>query len=130
MKEDSGKLVLRLGIGGMLLLHGVNKAIHGIGFIEGMVTAQGLPAVAAYGVYVGEIIAPLLILFGFQTRIAGAIVAFNMLVAIALVHTKDIFTISQQGGWSVELPMLYLIGGLVIALIGAGKYSLDHKGRY
>lgn len=127
MKEDCGKLILRLGIGGMLLLHGMNKAVHGIGFIEGMVIAQGLPAFAAYGVYVGEIIAPLLILLGFQTRIAGLIVAFNMAVAILLVHTKDILTVTEQGAWGIELPMLYLIGGLVIALIGAGRYSIDSK---
>lgn len=125
--ESIGKLVLRVGIGATMLFHGIAKATHGVGFIEGMLVAKGLPAFLAYGVYVGEIIAPLMLIVGFQTRIAGLIVAFNMFVAILLVHTKDIFTITEHGAWGIELPMLYLVGGLAVALIGAGRYSFDAK---
>lgn len=127
MKENIGKLILRIGIGGMLLFHGVSKAMHGIGFVEGMLAAQGMPSFLAYGVYVGEIIAPLMLILGFQTRIAGMIIAFNMMVAMLLVHTKDILSVTEQGAWGIELPMLYFVGALTVALIGAGRYSMDAK---
>jgi putative oxidoreductase len=129
MKEDLGKLILRVGIGSTMLFHGISKAMHGVGFIESMLVKHGLPAFLAYGVYVGEIVAPIMLIVGFKTRIAGVIIAFNMLVAMLLVHTKDIFTVTEQGAWGIELPMLYLISGLTIALVGAGRYSMDSKTR-
>jgi len=127
MKEDLGKLLLRLGIGFLMLFHGADKVLHGTTFIEGVLGAQGLPAFIVYGVYIGEIVAPIMIILGWQTRIAGAILAFNMLTAIVLVHAKDIFSLGGHGAWSIEVPMLYLIGGIVIALIGSGRYSLEGR---
>ena len=129
MTEDLGKLVLRLGVAGLMLFHGVAKIMHGTGFIEGMLSAKGLPAIMAYGVYVGEVVAPLLLIFGLFTRIAGATIAINMVVAIYLVHMGDLASLTEHGAWKIELPMFYLFAGLAIALLGAGKYSLDNKNK-
>ncbi len=125
MFDDFGKLLLRVGIGVLLLFHGVDKAIHGINFIEGMIGARDLPSFVTYGVYLGEIIAPLLIIIGLFTKYAGLILAFNMFVAILLVHAGNIFTLGIHGEWSIETPLLFLIGGVAISLLGPGKYSLD-----
>ena len=57
MSEHIGKLLLRIMVGGMMLFHGIDKALHGITFIKGLVKNQGLPEMLAYGVYVGEILA-------------------------------------------------------------------------
>jgi len=127
VQEDIAKLLLRMTIGGLMLFHGIDKALHGINFIEGMLGAHDLPAFITYGVYIGEIIAPILIMIGLFTRSAALILAFNMLVAILLVHAGSIFTLGKHGEWSIETPMLYLLGGIVIALLGAGKYSIDAK---
>ncbi len=127
MQEDIAKLILRVSVGGMMLFHGAAKVLHGTGFIEGMLTAKGLPAFMAYGVYVGEVIVPILLIIGFCTRVSAAILAFNMLVAIALVHMGDIFKLTEHGAWAVELQMFYLLSAVVIILLGAGKYSIDHK---
>lgn len=127
MSEDLGKLILRVGVAVLMLFHGISKVVHGTGFIEGMLGAQGLPAFVAYGVYVGEVLVPLLLIVGFQTRIAALILVFNMIVAVYLVHMKEIFVLTEHGAWAIELQMFYIIGGVVIALIGAGKYSLDAK---
>ena len=83
MQDDIGKLVLRLTLGVLMLFHGIAKLRYGVSGIEGMVSSHGLPGFLAYGVFVGEVIAPLLVIAGFYARIGGLIIAFNMVVAIA-----------------------------------------------
>ena len=122
--DDFGKLILRAVLALLILFHGVSKIFGGIGMITGLVQKAGLPPVAAYLVYVGEVIAPLMILFGVWTRLAALIVVINMLVAVGLVHVPQIFTLSQTGGWALELQGMYLAGALAIALLGAGRYSV------
>jgi putative oxidoreductase len=60
--QSIGKLIVRVMVGGLLLFHGIDKVLHGIGYIEGMMTVQGLPTYVALGVYIGEVLAPLLLL--------------------------------------------------------------------
>lgn len=122
--DDAGKLVLRVAIGLLVLLHGIFKITHGVGFIGGMLDKAGLPGFLAYGVYIGEVVAPLMMLLGVGARAGAAIVVANMLVALGLVHMGDLFIITKQGGWALELQGLYLFGALAVALLGAGRYSV------
>jgi putative oxidoreductase len=129
--EDYGKLLLRAVLAILLLFHGFSKLAGGIGFITGMLEKAGLPGVFGYGVYIGEVVAPLLILVGLFTRPAALVVAINMIVALLLVHTKQFFTLNEQGGWALELQGMYLAGALAVALLGAGRYSLGGRnGRF
>lgn len=41
--DDLGKLILRLGLGILLLLHGLSKLDGGVGWIVGMLGQRGLP---------------------------------------------------------------------------------------
>lgn len=127
-REDLGRLVLRVTLAVLLLFHGVSKLIGGIGFISGMLEKMGLPGAIGYLVYVGEVIAPLLILVGVWTRLAALIVAGNMVVAVLLVHTKEFFTMSQTGGWSLELQGMFFFAAIALALLGAGRYSIGGRG--
>lgn len=122
--DDLGKLILRILLSVLLLLHGVAKIIGGPAFIIGLVTKAGLPGFLGYLVYVGEVIAPLLILLGLWTRLASLIVIGNMIVAIALVHQAEIFTMTKTGGWALELQGFYLGTALALVFLGAGRYSL------
>lgn len=123
-REDQGKLLLRVILALMLLFHGVSKLIGGVGFISGMLEKAGLPGAFGYLVYVGEVIAPLMILLGVYTRLAALVVAINMVVALLLVHTGEFFSVNQTGGWALELQGMYLGGALAVALLGAGRYSV------
>jgi putative oxidoreductase len=123
-REDQGKLLLRVILALMLLFHGVSKLIGGVGFISGMLEKAGLPGAFGYLVYVGEVIAPLMILFGVYTRLAALVVAINMVVALLLVHTGEFFSVNQTGGWALELQGMYLGAALAVALLGAGRYSV------
>ena len=109
---------LSFGVGVLLLFHGIDKVMHGTEYIEKMLIASKVPysTYVQYGVYIGEVVAPLLLIFGQYMRISGAIVAFNMLTAIFLVHQNTLFTLGEHGAWSIEVPMFYLIAGLTLAL--------------
>jgi putative oxidoreductase len=124
---DIGLLILRLSLGVLMILHGISKLVYGPGFIENIVLSSGLPSFVAYGVYVGEVIAPIFIILGYGTRIAAAIFAFNMLVAVGLVHASGIFSLNETGGWILELQGLYFFGALVLVFTGGGKYALSNK---
>src|SRR5690242_15389302 len=122
--NDAGKLVLRLTLGVLLLLHGAHKILTGIAPIQAMIAAHHLPDFIGYFVYAGEVLAPLLIILGILTRIGGALIVINMIVAIALVGTSNLFTLNGAGGYALELEALYLFGGLAVALLGAGRIAL------
>ena len=123
--EDWGKLLLRLAVGGLLIFHGIAKLRNGIGWMAGPLSGLGLPAFVGYGVYVGEVIAPIFLILGKWARIAGVIVAFNMFGAIMIALRDKMFTLNMGGGWAIELELMFLLGGLVIFLLGSGKYSIS-----
>jgi putative oxidoreductase len=127
MREDAGKLILRLTVGVLMLLHGVAKVSGGVGGIGGMLQSAGLPAALAYGAYVGEVLAPLLVIIGFYARIGALIMVVNMLFAIGLAHTKDIFLLTKTGGWAIELQAFFLFTALAVALIGPGRYAINRR---
>ena len=89
-QNDLGRLLLRVTLGVLVLLHGIAKLNGGLSGIVGMVEAQGLPGVLGYAVIIGEVVAPLMLIAGFHARIGGLLVAINMLVAIVLVHAGEL----------------------------------------
>ena len=126
LKNDAiGKLILRLTVGGLMLFHGISKLANpgSVGFIGSKLTDAGLPEALSYGVYIGEIVAPLMIIIGLLCRAGAAIVVINMLFAIFLVHAGDIFALTEHGGWRLELQGFYLLGSLAICFLGSGKYA-------
>lgn len=123
-----GALVLRSSVAVLMLLHGIGKLQHGTSGIATMLARKGLPPSIALGVYIGEVVAPLLMLVGVLTRPAAIVFAFNMLVATWLVHAGDVARLNTTGGWKIELQMLYFFGAVAVAFIGAGRLSLS-RGR-
>ena len=121
--DDSAKLLLRVSLGLLLLLHGVAKISNGIDPILGAVAQAGFPAALAYGVYVGEVIAPLLLIAGVWTRAAAIVVAINMVVAVALMHQADLGLLSDSGGWALELQAFYFVSAVAVALLGPGRFA-------
>ncbi|HTN33591.1 MAG TPA: DoxX family protein [Marinobacter sp.] len=123
---DLGKLIIRLTLGGLLLFHGIAKLLHGIGSIEGMLASHGLPAFLAYGVFIGEVIAPLMVILGYQTRIGALLIVFNMLVALVLVHTGQLLSLAGSGGWALELQGFFLFTAVAVIFLGPGRYKLKN----
>ncbi|MGB1952016.1 MAG: DoxX family protein [Marinobacter sp.] len=123
---DLGKLIIRLTLGGLMLFHGVAKLFHGVGFIEGQLASLGIPAFFAYGVFIGELLAPLMVVLGYQTRIGALLIAFNMLVAIALVHGHELMALGSNGGWALELQGFFLFTAIALMFLGPGRYKLKN----
>ncbi|GAB7546426.1 DoxX family protein [Cupriavidus sp. 8B] len=122
--QDLGKAVLRIVLGVLVLLHGISKLIAGPGFVTQVVTQAGLPPALAYGVYIGEVVAPVLLILGLWARVAALIVVVNMLVAVGLVHMKQLAMLADTGGWALELQAMFLGGAIAVALLGAGRLSV------
>jgi putative oxidoreductase len=127
LADDLGKLLLRLVLGWLILMHGIHKLIHGISGIEGMLEGAGLPGFLAYGVYLGEVIAPILLIIGWHARVGAALIAVNMVVAIALAHPHELFDVTRHGGWALELQGMFLFAAVALAFTGPGRISINKR---
>jgi putative oxidoreductase len=122
-------LVLRLALGGVMLAHGVNHLFGG-GRIPG--TARWFESlgmrpgvVHAWLASLTEVAAGALLVAGLLTPLAGAAVVGVMVVAWVINHRGNGFFIFRPGeGW--EYVMVLTVCGLVVATLGAGRWSLDH----
>ncbi len=124
--ESAGKLILRLTVGILMLLHGYSKVMDpgSMAGIGKMLTAHGLPTFIAYGAYIGEVLAPLLVILGLFTRTGAALIAANMVFAIWLAHAKDILALGKHGGWAIELQGFYLFVAIAIIFLGSGRFAV------
>ena len=128
MTYESGKFLLRSSIAILMLFHGFKKLNYGISGVKALGLQAGLPEFLAYGVYMGELIIPFLLIAGLFTRFSALILSSTMGVAIYLGFTDKLLMLDAKiGGPLIELPLLYLLVSLSIVFLGAGKYSLDRK---
>lgn len=126
---DLGLLILRLSVGLMMIPHGINKLIHSqaLGYIQSLLTEKNLPTFVSYGVFVGEILAPLLVIIGFRTRLSAGVMVVTGVMVLFLAYADKMFSLTQHGGWSPELPALFLFGALALVFTGGGKYAVSAK---
>jgi putative oxidoreductase len=125
--SDLGKLLLRITLGVCILLHGVAKLQGGVDGIAQGLSGMGLPGFVAYGVYVGEVVAPILLIVGWFGRIGAALIAVNMIFAIAIAHSAELFKLGPQGGWALELQGMFLMTAIALALMGPGRFSINER---
>ena len=131
-----GLLVLRLGAGGYMAMHGwekVQKILAGdFKFSDPIGIGEPASLVLAAGAELG---CSLLVMLGFWTRIAALPVVFTMAVAAFIRRAGDPwysgtaearFYAGEAKHWfSKEPALVFLCAFAAIALIGAGRYSLD-----
>jgi putative oxidoreductase len=128
-----GLLVIRVGIGGYMLTHGIGK----LGRVqEGLSTGEwafgdplGLgPALSLILIMFAELVCAFLVLIGLGTRLFAAPLVFGMVVAAFIAHGDDPWTIAaarESGSGSKQLAMMYLTVFLALIFTGAGKFSMD-----
>ena len=126
--ESAGKLILRIVLGFTVLLHGIHKLTGGVDWLDGMLANEGLPSFFKYGVYVGEVIAPLLVIAGWYSRIGAWLIAVNMLFAIGLTSGSELFAINpKSGGLAFELEYVFMFTAIALGLLGPGRYAFNQK---
>lgn len=126
---DLGKLMTRICVAGMMLPHGITKLpfFWGLGGAEATLVKSNLPAGLALCAYIGEIVAPLMILLGWRTRIGSLFVIVTMIFAIFLTSGANLFGLDNFGGFLGEKQLMYIFASLSILFLGAGKYSIDKR---
>lgn len=116
---DLGKLILRVTSGGMMLTHGIPKAMAFSAKAATFPDPLGIGHGASMaGAVFGEVVCALLIVVGAWTRPAAVPAAFTMAVAAFVVHATDDFG-------KKEKALLYLLMYLAVACLGAGRWSVD-----
>jgi len=120
---DVALLVLRIVTGVALMIHGFGKIQHPFSWMgpdsNFHPIFQALSATA-------EFIGGLALVLGFLTRIAGFGIMCNFIVAVHMhmMVMKDPF-VNLKGGGAHELPLLFLVIGILFMLVGPGRISLD-----
>jgi putative oxidoreductase len=122
--HDLGKLLLRLTCGGILFFHGFHKVFVEVDHVKRIVEDAGLPPFLAYGNIIGEFVGPIMVVFGFKSRLGALIIAFNMLMSVVIAHRDIAFRLNDFGGWMIETNVLYMMTAVSIFLLGSGKYSI------
>lgn len=112
-------LLLRVGLGGMMLTHGLPKLLHYNKMAPDFFDPFSVSGyVSLILVIFSEVVCSVLLIFGLFSRLAVIPLIIQMLIIIFMVHMPDGF--KRQ-----ELPLHYLTGYIVILILGAGKFSLD-----
>ena len=128
MNEDTGKLILRIALGVLVLLHGISKLRNGS---AGSTVRSRMPACRSflkYGVYVGEVLAPLALIAGWYSRIGAWLIAVNMLFAFGLVHRRGARRAERPGRPSSSSSQyMFFFTAIALALIGPGRYAVNQK---
>lgn len=121
-----GMLPLRIVVGLVFLMHGAQKLfIFGLGGTTDIMGKLGLPlpALCAIIVMAVELLGGLAIVLGVFTRVAGALLAFEMFIAILVARLSGGFFAPY--GYEFELTLLG--ASLTFALNGPGGMSLDES---
>jgi len=116
-----GLILLRFTFSAMMLFHGIPKLLN---LIQGTLMKSdpiGIGVlVTTVLVVIAEAICPLLIIIGYKTRLASIPVIITMGVAAFIVHGADPIGVKEKA-------LLFLFAFVAIALLGAGKHSVDRK---
>ncbi|MCC2590243.1 DoxX family protein [Chryseobacterium sp. MFBS3-17] len=128
--NDLGVMILRVALGFLMLLHGIAKIQHGTGFIEGVFEQNGLPKFFAYAVYIGEIIAPLMLIVGYRTRLASVLLGGTMVVVVLTAAMDKLGQLTEVGAWAIEVQALFFFGALALFFTGGGKFSASVKSKW
>ncbi|WP_024870552.1 DoxX family protein [Tolumonas lignilytica] len=128
MNEDRNTayaaLLLRLVLGGLFLAHfSLKFFVFTPAGTAHFFTSLGLPGWMAYLTMTAEFFGGIALILGVYARLVAVALTPILLGAIVTVHAHaGFFFTNPNGGW--EFPALWIVGLLVLALIGDGKFAL------
>jgi len=123
-----GRLLLRLGVGFVFLIHGAGKLFNigpfasGVTAVAGNFANLGIPVstLAAWIVAIVETLGGAFLILGIFVSLSALILAIEMAIALLVVHLRNGFYTTAG-----ELPLVLFLGSLAILFLGAGKYALQ-----
>ena len=117
------EFVARISLAGVFLYAGIGK-ISAFEGTQAYMASQGVPEMMLPLVIALEIIAPIMIIIGWRTRIAAIGLAGFTLAAAFLFH----FNLADQMQSTLFMKNIMITGGLLLLYVhGSGKISFDAK---
>ena len=114
-------VVLRAVLGAVMIGHGSHKVYGHLQEFTGFIGSLGIPAWLGYVSAFTEFAGGILLLLGLFTRIVAFAMLIDMAVAIAKVHWKHGF----MGAGGYEFPLALLAIAFALIFFGAGPISID-----
>jgi putative oxidoreductase len=127
--RDYGPLGLRIALGLVMMGHGAQKLFGAFGggglsetagFFDQIGIVPGL--FWAIVVAVVETFGGLLVFVGLLTRVASALIAITMFVAMVWVHLPNGFFLANRG---IEFTLVLVSMGVALAVMGPGALAAD-----
>ncbi len=133
--DNLAGFIARIVLGIVILPHGLQKLLGmfgGGGFTKTVefFTSTGMPSILAILIIVGESFGAISLILGFLARFSAAAITVIMLGAIFMVHLPNGFFMNwfgNQQGEGFEFHILAIGLGLVVMIIGAGRFSIDRS---
>lgn len=130
---DLGLLILRLAVGGTLIVHGLQKLVGlwsgpGLDGFEEMLSSAGYrqPGLLAIAGSVGEIAAGAFLVLGLLTPLAAAAVVAIMINAVLFKHELEPgFQYFASDGTGFEYEVLLTAAAVSLTLTGPGRIAVD-----
>ncbi|RMI35209.1 DoxX family protein [Nocardia stercoris] len=123
---DLGLLILRVGFGGLLVVHGTQKLFGWFG-------GSGLDAAArgftSMGYHPGKVFATIA---GLCEAGGGALLVLGLLTPLAAAIAIGTMINAANAGWhhgftkGIELPLLFGLAAATLAFTGPGRLAADH----
>ena len=118
-------LLARILISALFLINGIFKITNYDGTLDWM-EGYGMPGVLLIPTIILEILGPILIIIGYQTKITAAFLSLFCLLTAIIFHNE----FSNQMQLTSFLKNIALAGGFLFLVInGSKKFSLDNKSK-
>jgi putative oxidoreductase len=126
--RDVVLLLARIGLGVIMIAHAKLEYDFAGGSVAGVgeLFAQSgipLPAITGPANVLFEFVGGVAMIVGLAVPIVGVLMALNMVGAWMLVHTSPLFSMDHNGP---ELAIMIALLSLVLAVVGSGRFGLDH----
>ncbi len=116
---NTAMLFLRLGLGILMMHQGYNKLIHFSEMQNKFMNFLGIGSSVSLALLIfAEFFCSLFLVLGLFTRLAAIPLIIATCVMVFKTHNADVFGDGQTAA-------LYLIGYLVLLLVGPGRVSVD-----
>ena len=113
----------RIFLSALFLIEGINKIFNYEGTIEYM-ESFNVPEYLIIPAIIVEILFPLLLIIGYQTKLSALMLAIFTLATALIFHTDFV----NQMQLISFLKNFAIAGGFLIIFVkGSGKYSIDYK---
>ncbi len=119
MAFNFAMLVLRVGLGIVMLPHGYQKLVHFGEYRTRFFNLFGIGSTISLSLAIlAEVLCSIFLIFGLFTRPAALVLAIHLFVIIFKVNTGTILGKS-------EFELTLLLGFFTLLLVGGGKYSVE-----